>query len=316
MHRPAPRTLKNQSNFLIHCSFRTVMACSFNSCAYLIGAHPDWAASLPLLSAVPAGCKSHFCSSLCLAAWAGSKWAITQYHMAREEADVAYPSCQAYFLGFHHHNNPVTCKDNQESEPTAFTCSSRENSGRMIASTSAPSCLHQRPFLTQARPTRPVNSIRGRRKELQSCRADAGNGGSDKGTSSVQAQPGLLHMIEWILNKFKWIDKLLRAGGDDTTESLFMRELKRRGLSSKQGKPYIHRAYMLLVFCSCPLNTKIVISWLCAAETGRRTQIEAPPRAAPQQEQTRSQLEVSRALNSEGLEVSIWPLQSSSCQVS
>lgn len=122
MHRPAPRTLKNQSNFLIHYSFRTVMACSFNSCAYLIGAHPDWAASLPLLSAVPAGCKSHLCSSLCLAAWAGSNWAITHYHMAREEADVAYPSCQAYFLGFHHHNNLVTCKDNQESEPTAFTC--------------------------------------------------------------------------------------------------------------------------------------------------------------------------------------------------
>ncbi|KAK9908275.1 hypothetical protein WJX75_005342 [Coccomyxa subellipsoidea] len=60
--------------------------------------------------------------------------------------------------------------------------------------------------------------------------------------------------------------------GEDSTESLFLKELKRRGLSSRKTE----------------------------SESTARTTTSAPP--SPPNEVQRSQLEVSRALNSEGLE--------------
>ena len=68
--------------------------------------------------------------------------------------------------------------------PQARSCS-QAGTGMMIASTSAPSCLHHRIWNTQSRPLNPAVSIRGRRKEIRICRADADDAGSDKGTSSA-----------------------------------------------------------------------------------------------------------------------------------
>jgi len=122
MHRPAPRTLKSPSSFLIHYSFRTVMARSSNSCAYLIGAHPDWAASLPcylLFQPIVNHISAPPCAWRLGQALTGPSLIIT---WPEKKPMWQIPRARHTFLASSIIAILVTCQDNREPESTAKIC--------------------------------------------------------------------------------------------------------------------------------------------------------------------------------------------------